>query len=269
MNIGFDLELEAHIEVLDGVGDNRRRGAGRDHRGDHRDAVADQDLRLLAIAHPHARIGQQVALAGLALQVELPGAAGSRNTPGVELELRRKGNPQLLQARAQYLQHLDLEHDLGFGVVLHRDEVLGQADHIRRVADDQQVELLVDEGVLGLEHGLDHVLRLLHVGVLEVKAADDQVLVFAHLGGGGRIHQHGVLVQHLAGKLVGVEQQGDRILDQHVLDRDADAYIRTHFLVKNEIQAAALGQRVKHLAQAHIAELQADRHRVARLDLRR
>ena len=269
MDIGLDLELEADIEVLDGVGDNRRRGAGRDHRGDHRDAVADQDLRLLAIAHPHARIGQQVALAGLALQVELSRSDGPRNTPAVELELRRKGHPQLLQARAQDLQYLDLEHHLGFGVVLHRDEVLGQADHIRRVTDDQQVELLVDEGVLGLEHGLDHALRLLHIGVLEVKAADDQVLVFAHLGRGGRIHQHGVLVQHLARQLVGVKQQGDRILDQHILDRNADADIRAHLLVKNKIQAAALGQRVKHLAQADIAELQPDRHRVARLDLRR
>ena len=268
MDVRLHFELEPDVEVLDRIGDDRRGGAGRDHRGDHRNAVADKDFRLFAVTHPHTRIGQQVAHARFAFQVK-HGDGVADDATAVERELILKLHPELLQARTKNFQHLDLQHHLGFGVVLHGNEVLCQADDIGRIADHQQIEFLVDESVLGLEHGLDHVLRLLHIGVFEIKTAYDQVLVLARLDRRGRVHQHGVLVENLAGKLVGVEQQRDRILDEHILDRNADADIRAHILVKNEIKAAALGKRVKHLAQPDIPELQADRHRVTRLDLRR
>ena len=170
---------------------------------------------------------------------------------------------------AQYLHHLHFQHHFRFGVVLHRDQVLGQANHIRRIANHQQVQLLVDEGILGLEHGLDHVLRLLDVGVLQVEGTDHQVLVFANLRRGGRVDHQRVVIEHLAGQLVRLEQQGDRVFDQHIAHRNADADIRSDFLVEDEIQAATLGQSIEDLAQAGLAKLQADRLCVARLQLGR
>ena len=154
-------------------------------------------------------------------------------------------------------------------MVLHGNQILCQPDHLGRIPDHQQVDLLVDEGVLGLEHGLDHVLGLLHIRVLKIETADHQILVLAHLACRGRIDQQGVLVKHLARKLIGIEQQGDGVLDQHILDRNADTNIWPDLLVENEIESAALGQCIKDLTQPGIAKLQTDGQGKARPELRR
>ena len=128
--------------------------------------------------------------------------------------------------------------------------------HFRRVADDDQVGLVIHEQGLGTEHRLQQLLRLLRLRVGQVQGLDDLVLVFLLLRGGIGIDQDHVLGEHLAGKLVLPEHEFHRLLDGNVADEDAGLAVAAHILVEDEIDAGLAGEHLENHLGVRVAELQ-------------
>jgi hypothetical protein len=164
------------------------------------------------------------------------------------------------QLGAVHLQHLQLEHHLGLGAVVRGDQPLGDAHHFGGVAHHEQVQLLVDEHILGLEHGAHEVQRRLDVGVFQVEGLHDQVLVLALLGRRVRVDEHRVLGQDLFLQLVGQQDQVDRVLHRHVASEDGGLQVAAHLAIEDEIDPGRARQAVEHQPQVGVAEL--DRHRL-------
>ncbi len=176
------------------------------------------DSGFLAVLDADARVGQDVALAGLAAQVQGERRVGdegghAREVAQVDEALHKRAGgggvvpqptvadlvgetkAQFEQTAAGDLQHFHFEHDLGVGDVQRLDQPFGQFHGVGRVLEDEQVEPLVDKDVRGFDQGANHGVRLFHVGVGEVEAAGDQLLVLACLSRCVGVNQQGVVVE--------------------------------------------------------------------------
>ena len=98
VNIGLNLQLQANVQILNGVSDYGRGRARRHHRRNHRNAVAYQYLGLLAVAHPDARIGQQVGRSHIVLDVECSRKLTLDEAIRIELKLLGKAQAKFAQA---------------------------------------------------------------------------------------------------------------------------------------------------------------------------
>jgi hypothetical protein len=146
--------------------------------------------------------------------------------------------PQRLQARALDFEDLDFEHHLGFGDVLQGDQLVGQADRFEAVADHQQVELLVDHDVLGLEDRLERGADGLGIRIREIEGLDHQRLVVLLLGRCVRVDQDRVAIEHALFELVGEQQDVDRGLDGAVAQEDGGLLIGAQSLSKTKLSPA-------------------------------
>ena len=159
INLRFDIQLQADIQIIHCFRDAHIGGAGG---GNHRDFIADMDFGFLPILHPDARISQNLHIAVIFLQVQLQvgrnrdataakmpegingddvlrlrGRCHHRATGYIALRLlisdiqRRESigilNTQTQEAAALHLQHFHFQHDLRLGAVLRRNQLLGQA----------------------------------------------------------------------------------------------------------------------------------------------
>ena len=224
-----------------------------------------------------ARIGQQIGIADHILQVDR-GAADRR--PGRrridmfqiaqpqngadcrqrrQAELFRKLDAEVEQSGALDLQHFKLEHDLGLADIVDADHALDQPDHLRRIAHDEQVELVVGKQVLGLEHGFQHGHHLLGLGIGQEEILHHQPLVLLLLGRRIRINEQGGVVQNPPAQLVAGENHIERVGHRHVAQEDGNRQAGRHILVHHEIQPGVLGQRLQHLLQAGITQHQRNR----------
>ena len=148
------------------------------------------------------------------------------------------------------------------------DQLLGEPHHLRSVANDQQVELLVDDHILHLGDRAHQRRDLVGVAVAEIKRAHDHLAVFGGLGLRVRIDEQGVFVQHPALQLVGREQQSQHVFDRFCGDRYRDAQVRLHIAVEHVVQARRELQRFEDLQQRRVAEAQRHRLAVSGLELR-
>ena len=280
INGGLDLDLDAHVHILDvGVVDRRSGGRSRHRRGgDHRQAVADQKFGLFLVAYADAGCGQVVDVRVGFLGVD--GAAQGR-----DIDVRRAQRAELLQRHAagagakaggqvntqghqpgmRHLHHIHLQHHLGFGLVHGGNQLLDQADDLRRVAYHQGIGLFVNEHILGLDHGFDHGHHVLGVGIGHGKAANLELGVIARLGLGVRVNQKRVLAHHPFGGLGLHQDQVDRLFNRRIAHKDADLQVALDVLVKQDVQAGGAGNCLHHHTQIGIAELQ--RHGLAALEV--
>ena len=270
------LDLDAHVEVLDLLGRDRRVvrtqiGGADDGARYHRHPVAHVHPRLLAVAHPHPRVGQGLGVAVGAQQLELvagvdaDGAAAEvadlrqpRAGAARAGELARVGDAEVAHLGARDFEDLEFEHHLGVGPVLRRDQPLGGADDVGRVAHHQQVDTFVDEDVACLEHRAQQVERLLRVGVAEVEGAHHQLLVLAQLLRRVRVDQHGVVGEDLLFELVVLDQQVERVLDPHVAHEDRGLEVGPDLAVHDEVDAGRTRQRFEHQLERGVAEFERD-----------
>ena len=279
---GLDLQLQAYVEVAHRLGNKAPRHRGS--RGDHRDAVADVDLRLFLVLHADAGIGEQVGPAvglpereekerigeGEAHEVliaraqfgqgESAGRSGGPGRGGAADEAHgrraREAHTQLQQPVVADFQHLDFEHHLRLGDVLRRDQLFREANGVRRVLHHQEVQLFVDEDVARLEDGANQVRGLPHVRVGDVEALDDEILVFAQLLRRVRVDERRGLVQDLLLELVGREDQLDDVLDLRVTHDDRGPQVGAHVLVEQEVEIRRARDHVEYGAQGHIFQLE-------------
>ncbi len=294
MHERLDVELEADVEER-----HRGRDADVGLRGgrEYRQAVADVDARLLAVAHADARVGQGVAVAGLAAQVQRQRrvgdeagqvaqrvdvdearrelAAGDRRgdlrQPGrddgrralalqpAQADLVGESQAQLEQPRAVDLEHLDLEHDLGLGDVDRVDQPLGQPHRLGAVLDDQRVEPLVDEHRGRAGQRAHHALDLARLGVGQEEGARDQLLVFAGLGRGVGVDQQRVGVERNALEAVGAGDQPHDLVDRGLAHEDRDADVGPHVTVEDEVDAGGAREHLEDRSQRSVAKFERDR----------
>ena len=178
-------------------------------------------------------------------------------------------HPEVEQAAALDFQHFDIEHHLRLGQVLHRDDLLRQADGGRRIAHHQQVQPLVHIQILGLDQSAQHRHGGLGIGVAQIEALHQQFLVrllFLRLVG---VDQQGVGVDHFFRQLAGHQEHVHRIGDRRVAREQRGFHIQPYVLVENEIDARLPRNHVEHIAQRRIAEFQRDRLAVGRVELAR
>ena len=256
LHAGLDLELQADVDVGHrGAHAHVRRRRG----GEHRQLLADLHARLLAVAGAQARVGDERGVARGAAQGGQHGRVGDAGAELAALRPQRAGRrggdatervdaarnavadlggplqPEFIETVGRDLHHLDLEQHFGLGQVDGGDQPLGQAHHLGRVANDHQVQALVDEHIARLGHRFYEQLRLLHIGVDEVEAARHQLLVFALLVRCAGVDEHRAVVEQLAVELLGREDHAHRFVERHVLQRDADAHVGAHVLVEREV----------------------------------
>ena len=139
------------------------------------------------------------------------------------------------------------------------DQLFRHADDVRRVAQHQQIDALVNKDILDLEHGLEHSHGLFEIGVLNVEAAQQQVLIFLLFGRGRRVDHDGVFGNDLLFQLSRDQDQVNGVFDAHLLHKNGDAGIGAYILVEDEIDAGITRQCFEHGTQAGVAELQGDR----------
>ena len=278
---GLDLELQAHVEVAHRLGNEAP--CHRGSRGDHGDAVADVDFRLFLVLHADAGIGEQVGPAvglperekeqrigeGESHEVLVARAqlgqgenAGCSARPGrggaadeTDRRRAREADAQLHQPVVADFEHLDFEHHLRLGDVLRRDQLFREANGVRRVLHHQEVQLFVYEDVARLEDGANQVRGLPHVGVGDVKALDDEILVLAQLLRRVRVDERSGLVEDFLLELVGGEDQLDDVLDLRVAHDDRGPLVGAHVLVEQEVEIRRARDHVEYGAQGHILQL--------------
>ena len=146
------------------------------------------------------------------------------------------------------------------------DQLFRHADDVRRVAQHQQIDALVNENILDLEHGLEHGHGLFEIGVLNVEAAQQQVLIFLLFSRGRRVDHDGVFGNDLLFQLRRNQDQVDGVFDAHLLHKNGDAGVGAHILVEDEVDAGITRQCFEHGTQAGVAELQGDRAFLAGLE---
>ncbi len=139
------------------------------------------------------------------------------------------------------------------------DDLLGNRNRIRCVADDQRVGALVERDVFDLEHRLQHVLQILRISVGDLKGANFQFLVFLLLGRRRRIDEQRVGIENLFLELVLQENQVNRVIDRCIADKNRGLEIGAHIAIKNHVQAGRTRQRLEHHAYVGIAKLQGHR----------
>ncbi|MBK8065247.1 MAG: hypothetical protein IPK29_15280 [Betaproteobacteria bacterium] len=149
--------------------------------------------------------------------------------------LIRKAYSQLIQDIASYLQNLDFQHDLRFRKILGCHQAFGHAHRIGRVAHHHHVQLLVDVKVLGLNQGLDHVGCDLCIRVGQVERANDKILVVALLGLRSGVNQYGVLVEHLAFKLIAHKYESEDFVYACISNKYRGSQIRPNIPIKDKI----------------------------------
>ena len=261
----FGVHRQAHVQVADGFGSEAAR-ARRNGGGHHGHPVADDELRLFAVAHADARIGQDIRVAVLLVDVGRHGQVAHADAALVQIiqvadgqpraprggerrqgQARRPGHAQFQQAAALDFEDFQLQYHFRLGHVLQRDQALGQADRLGRVAHDDEVELFIGHHVARLQNGLERVGHLFRIRVRQEEGFHQHFLVFLQLGRHVRVDQDGVRIHHLLLQLVRHQQEVDGRFDRAVLQEDRGFRVRLDVLVEDEIKARAARNQFEHL----------------------
>ena len=243
-------------------------------------------LCLLSVLDANARVGQQVRVAVLPLEIQSQTRVGHEtgqvatalqadvtrrqrtawrdalHNTGSRSSRRRQRllqraitnavrpiHTQLIQATTRYLQHLDLQHHLRLGQIDRLDQAFDQAHGVRRIFHDEQVQLLVGKNIPAFGHSLDQGLRLLHIGISQIKAAHHQFLILLGLGGCVRVDQKTVVVELAFFQLIGRQNQPQNIFQRAVANKERDLGITPDILVEDEIQAGRARQHLENRLQ--------------------
>ncbi len=104
-------------------------------------------------------------------------AVAPRRRAGRDRLVARERDAEVDELLGAELEELDVDDDLGLGLVVHLDEPLGHGDLVGGVADDDRVELRDRRHPPQVEEAADHRRDVLHVAVREEERPDDLVFV--------------------------------------------------------------------------------------------
>ncbi|EXI90398.1 MAG: hypothetical protein AW11_00753 [Candidatus Accumulibacter regalis] len=280
----FDVQLEADIDVGDRLGDKAGR---RGRRSDVGHPFANQDLGFLAVARANARIGQQIDV-GVGLvgadhdrsdggpdgrrveiaQVVQGQRSAARRRQRSQCQRVRPVDAQVAKSRTLDLEDLHFEHHFGLRHILQGNQLLGDANRFRAVANHEQIQLLVNHHILALEDCLQRGGDGLGVGIGQVEGLHRQRLVVTLFHRRVRVDQDRVAIEDTLFELVGQQHQVDRRLDAAVAQENGDFLIGAQILVENEVQPGGARNHFENGFQRCIPELDGDRFAVGRFQHR-
>ena len=195
------IELQPDIEICHTAGHHTAGSADdRRHRVcENRHTVANVNLGLFVIPRSDPRAGEDIDLGVFPFQIDRRSetrhtrvraieyeilerldrrsSCGRDGAEGVEGDLVGELDPDLCQLRARDLHDLHFHHDFRILQIERDKELLGHADHLRRIPHHEQPRMLVDEQGLGVQHHLQQAHRLLGVCVREVEGLDHLLFV--------------------------------------------------------------------------------------------
>ena len=139
------------------------------------------------------------------------------------------------------------------------DQLFRKTHCVGCVLHHQQIEFFVDKQIACLDDCADHIHRLLHVGIGEIKAARYKFLIFLEFCRRIGIDQNRVFIDHLSIQLIGQQYEFDHVIHGAVPHHNRGLKIGTHVFVKNKIDPRSTGYYFEYIAQVGIAKLQRDR----------
>ena len=126
------------------------------------------------------------------------------------------GQADVTKLREIELDELDGDDDFSLGLVVRADDLFGDADLVRGIADRDRVESFEGEDVARLDHRAHDVGDLLGIAVRKIERLDDEIFVVASRLRVIRNDDDRLLIEHFVEMVGGLHHALERLLRRHI-----------------------------------------------------
>ena len=166
---------------------------------------------------------------------------------------RRYLQAKLAQARAVDLEQLDVDDDLGPGLVDRRNQARRSGDVLGRVLERDRVDRGHARDLPHVDDDAQQIDDFLHIGVAEIQGLDDRLFVLATLGRRvGNDGDRALRADPVEGSRAGGDRR-QRVGERHLAQVGVDDLV-AEARVEDDVEPGKLRNRPEHVAAAGRAE---------------